>query len=186
MSHKAAKRHRSDSKKVRATPTGALLSRRGLLWAMVTAIGAAVVVPFVSHLSERAADDSYDWIKQKLRELEKKNGAFLKAEYSAEFQLFAIVNEKIIINPASEEATIAIDWSTSKVLEITPTSIRIQIPDAVIGSGTKLSGNTQIGPNKVGRWATMLSVQGWSSHIEILETTPQYVIAAIGYSKSKP
>ena len=183
MSHKRAKRNRRSPRPEERQDKKPLLSRRNLISSVLAILAAAIIFPFFKKFSERAADDGYDWMKEKLREAVKTNAARLSKEYPVGYQGFAIAQNRVVIVDAdSTPNNVQINWDTAEVEKVTDREITVRIPDASIQGRLIFKGIRQIGPNRIGRWRSAFAILGWETYVEILETNPQYVIAVLGYT----
>ena len=132
--------------------------------------------------SEGAIRADIRQLKGELSRLQQSNDKQLRSQFPAGYQLFGIIDERIVPSqrPSSEE--IKISWSTAKILRITKDFIDIMVPDAILPGNNVLSSNTIRVRNQEGATSSgAIVINNWSTFVKILKSDGSRVIAAVGY-----
>ena len=122
-------------------------------------------------------------VLKEMAKIEKEQSKELSKNFPKGYQLFTILDEKIIPSKFSDK-DININWESAKILDINKKNVTIQLPDAKLSGNNILIGNKVTIKNEVGSSSSgAIKIGNWSSSVKILEANNRGIIAVVGYSK---
>jgi Sec-independent protein translocase protein TatA len=163
----------------------------GLILAIIAFIMGFLTI-LRNHREKIANQKKYESLKEKVDKIDaelhkemvseqRNKSKELSSQFPDGYQLFGVVDKKIIPyeRPSSKQARI--DWSTAKILQVTEDAIEIMLPDAILPGNNVLSSNRVIVKNQEGYTEGFMNIRGWVPFVEILKSNKDRIIAVLGY-----
>ena len=117
--------------------------------------------------------------------IDKKESKQFTTQFPDGYQLFGILEKKIIPykNPSSEK--LIINWDTANIIYANSSSIKIMLPSAIFSGNNYFSSNTVTMPNRVGAISGKYTINNISVSAKILESDKNKIIVLIGFIKKE-
>ncbi len=118
-----------------------------------------------------------------IKAIDKKESNKFASQFPDGYQLFGILEKKIIPSNKPSSEKLIINWDTAKIINVNSSSITIMLPSAMFPGNNYFGSNTITVPNRVGVISEGYSINNISVVVKILDSDKNKIVALIGFIK---
>ena len=155
---------------------------KAFIIAICTIISIGIIAWLKGFISEKGRQFAAS--KKEMKKINKNKAEELKSQFPNGYQIFSIIDRKIIPYRKFQTEEVKIDWSTAEIINVNKDYIEIMLPDAQLPGNNILKSNMIRVANREGLISSgHFVINGWSSVVKILRSDKEKIIAVVGYEK---